>query len=55
MLFSINFVVVNFKNAVGDKLVQSRPSFQRVINRLSKQPLRQSLSPYQFHRPVQPI
>ncbi len=50
-----DFVVINFKNAVGDKLVQSRPSFQRVINRLSEQPLRQGLSPYQLHSPVQPI
>ena len=44
-----DFVVINFKNAVGDELVQSRPSFQRVINRLPKQPLRQGFSPNQFH------
>ena len=50
-----DFVVINFKNAVGDKLVQSRPSFQRVINRLSKQTLRQGFSPHQRHPPAQPV
>src|SRR5208283_5036076 len=46
-------IVINFKSAVGDELVQSCPSFQGVINRLSKQTLRQGFSPDQLHGAVQ--
>jgi hypothetical protein len=47
-------ITVYLQHAVVHKARQRIPAFQRVINRLSGQPLRQSPSPNQLHGPVQP-
>jgi hypothetical protein len=47
-------IVVDVQRAVLHELRQSRPTFQGVIIRLAKQPLRQSPSPDQLHGAAQP-